>query len=444
MRIIIAGAGEVGRHLAKLLSREDMDISLIDERIDRLGDLDTNFDLLTKVGSPCSINDLRSIGVENVDLFIAVTPSESENITACLLANELGAKKTLARIDHYEYLIPENKRIFEKMGLNHLIYPELLAAKEIAASLKTNWMRYHLTLCEGALELCVVKVREGAEVIGKKFMSGYFSHGMYRIVAIKRGQETIIPGGQDEVVADDMVYAVCTRENKKILREQLGKQKREIKNIIFFGGSKIAQKTVQNLPDDLNVKILEADRELCYQLSEKINNALIINADGSDMAVLKDEGIEDADAFVAVTASSEANIFACMAAKRFGVKKTIAEVENLDYITMAEGLEIGTVLNKKTIAASYIYQMLLDASVLNVRNLTSADAEIVEFMAEEGSRITKAKVRDMRLPADANIGAIVRAGEGVLVNGDTQILQGDQVVVFCKSQVIRQLEKFFK
>ena len=444
MRIIIAGAGEVGRHLAKLLSREDMDISLIDERIDRLGDLDTNFDLLTKVGSPCSINDLRSIGVENVDLFIAVTPSESENITACLLANELGAKKTLARIDHYEYLIPENKRIFEKMGLNHLIYPELLAAKEIAASLKTNWMRYHLTLCEGALELCVVKVREGAEVIGKKFMSGYLSHGMYRIVAIKRGQETIIPGGQDEVVADDMVYAVCTRENKKILREQLGKQKREIKNIIFFGGSKIAQKTVQNLPDDLNVKILEADRELCYQLSEKINNALIINADGSDMAVLKDEGIEDADAFVAVTASSEANIFACMAAKRFGVKKTIAEVENLDYITMAEGLEIGTVLNKKTIAASYIYQMLLDASVLNVRNLTSADAEIVEFMAEEGSRITKAKVRDMRLPADANIGAIVRAGEGVLVNGDTQILQGDQVVVFCKSQVIRQLEKFFK
>ena len=444
MRIIIAGAGEVGRHLAKLLSREDMDISLIDERIDRLGDLDTNFDLLTKVGSPCSINDLRSIGVENVDLFIAVTPSESENITACLLANELGAKKTLARIDHYEYLIPENKRIFEKMGLNHLIYPELLAAKEIAASLKTNWMRYHLTLCEGALELCVVKVRDGAEVIGKKFMSGYFSHGMYRIVAIKRGQETIIPGGQDEVMADDMVYAVCTRENKKILREQLGKQKREIKNIIFFGGSKIAQKTVQNLPDDLNVKILEADRELCYQLSEKINNALIINADGSDMAVLKDEGIEDADAFVAVTASSEANIFACMAAKRFGVKKTIAEVENLDYITMAEGLEIGTVLNKKTIAASYIYQMLLDASVLNVRNLTSADAEIVEFMAEEGSRITKAKVRDMRLPADANIGAIVRAGEGVLVNGDTQILQGDQVVVFCKSQVIRQLEKFFK
>ena len=444
MRIIIAGAGAVGRHLAKLLSREDMDISLIDDRQDRLGDLDANYDLLTKVGSPMSIHDLKSIGVKDVDLFIAVTPSESDNITACLLANQLGAKKTLARIDNYEYLIPDNKRIFEQMGLNHLIYPELLAAQEITASLKTNWMRYHLTLCEGALELCVVKVREGAEVIGKQFMSGFFNHGLYRVVAIKRGQETIIPTGLDEIQVDDMVYAVCTRENMKVLREQLGKQKKEIRNIVFFGGSKIAQKTVQNLSDDLSIKILEADREHCYHLSEKINNALIINADGSDMAVLKDEGIEDADAFVAVTDSSEANIFACMAAKRFGVKKTIAEVENIDYIPMAEGLDIGTVLNKKTIAASYIYQMLLDASVLNVRNLTSADAEIVEFMAEEGSRITKGKIRDMRLPKDANIGAIVRAGEGILVNGDTQILPNDQVVVFCKSQVIRQLEKFFK
>jgi trk system potassium uptake protein TrkA len=444
MRIIIAGAGAVGRHLAKLLSREDMDISLIDERQDRLGDLDANYDLLTKVGSPTSIHNLKNIGVKDADLFIAVMPSESDNITACLLANQLGAKKTLARIDNYEYLLPENKHIFEEMGLNHLIYPELLAAHEITSSLKTNWMRYHLSLCEGALELCVVKVREGAEVIGKQFMSGFFNHGYYRVVAIKRGQETIIPGGQDEIKADDMVYAVCTRDNMKVLREQLGKQKKEIKNVIFFGGSKIAQKAVQNLPDDLNVKILEADREHCYHLSEKISNALIINADGSDMAVLKDEGIEDADAFVAVTDSSEANIFACMAAKRFGVKKTIAEIENIDYISMAEGLEIGTVLNKKTIAASYIYQMLLDASVLNVRNLTSADAEIVEFMAEEGSRITKAKIRDMHLPADTNIGAIVRAGEGILVNGDTQILQGDQVVVFCKNQAIRQLERFFK
>lgn len=444
MRIIIAGAGEVGTHLAKLLSREDMDISLIDEQRDNLGDLDANYDLLTKVGNPTSIRDLKDIGVKDVDLFIAVTPDETQNMTACLIANQLGAKKTLARIDNYEYLLPENKQFFEQMGLNHLIYPEVLAANEISESLKTNWLRYHISLCDHALELCVVRVREMAEVVGKPFASGFYAHGRYRIVAIKRGSQTIIPRGQDQVEMGDIIYAVCTRENMDFLREQTGKIHREIRNVIFFGGSRIAQKAVQSLPDGLNVKILEANKELCYHLSEKISNALIINADGSDMEVLKEEGIQDTDAFVAVTDSSEANIFACLAAKRFGVIKTIADIENIDYITMAEGLDIGTVLNKKTITASYIYQMLLNANVLNVRNLTNADAEIVEFMAMDGSRITRSKVRDLNLPDEANIGGIVRAGEGILVNGDTQVLPNDKVVVFCKSNIIRKLEKYFK
>ena len=444
MRIIIVGAGEVGTHLAKLLSRENMEISLMDESAERLGDIDVNYDLLTKVGSPTSIHDLRDIGVKDVDLFIAVTPNESENMTACLIANQLGAKKTLARIDNYEYLLPANKKFFEEMGLNHLIYPEVLAAREIVEALRTNWMRYHVSMCDDALQLCVVKIRETADNIGKPFMSGYYNHGKYRIVAIKRGNDTIIPRGTDEVQLGDMVYVVCTKENMDFMREQLGKPKREIKNIIIFGGSRITEKAVQSLPEDMNIKVIEANREVCVHLSEKLSNALIINADGSDMDVLKEEGIQDADAFVAVTDSSEANIFACLAAKRFGVRKTIADVENIDYIPMAEGLDIGTVLNKKTIAASYIYQMLLNASVLNVRNLTSADAEMVEFMASENSKITRDKIRTLKLPADSNIGGIVRAGEGILVNGETEILPGDRVVVFCKNHAIRQLEKFFK
>lgn len=444
MRVIIVGAGEVGTHLAKLLSEEEMEISLLDESRERLGFLDADYDMLTKVGSPTSIHDLQDIGVKNVDLFIAVTPVETENITSCLIANQLGAKRTLARIDNYEYLLPGNKGLFEQMGLNHLIYPEVLAANEIEESLRTNWMRFHLSLCHGAMELCVVKVREGAAVVNKTFSSGIYNHGRFRIVAIKRESETIIPRGSDQVLAGDVVYVVCNREEMDFLREQLGKHKGDIHNIIFFGGSRITRKAALALPEDLNIKILEKDREVCTQLSEKLPHALIINADGSDMTVLKEEGIQDADAFVAVTDSSEANIFACLAAKRFRVGKTIAEVENIDYIPMAEALDIGTVLNKKTITASYIYQMLLDASVLNIHNLTSADAEIVVFIAKEGSRITRGKVRDMELPEDTNIGAIVRAGEGVLVNGETRIIANDQVVVFCKKHVLRRLEHFFK
>jgi trk system potassium uptake protein TrkA len=444
MRVIIAGAGEVGTHLAKLLSRENIDISLMDERADRIEGLDADYDMLTMVGVPTSIRDLQEIGVRDVDLFVAVTPYESENMTACLIANQLGAKKTLARIDNYEYLLPENKRFFEQMGLNHLIYPEVLAAQEICESLKKNWMRYHLTLCNGLLDLCVVKIREGAPMVGKQFMSGFYAHGNYRIVAIKRGQETIIPGGADSVEVGDMIYAVCTRENMSVLRKEAGKSERDINNIVFFGGSKIAQKAIMSLPEGKQIKVLEADRELCERLSEKLGNALIIHADGSDMSVLKEEGIEDADAFVAVTERSEANIFACLAARRFGVRKTIAEIENMDYISMAEQLEVGSMLNKKTITASYIYRLLMKASVQNVQNLTSADAEIVEFVVTENSRITRDMIRNMNLPQECNIGAMVRAGEAILVNGDTQLLPGDQVVVFCKSNNLQRIEKLFK
>ena len=444
MRIVIAGAGEVGTHLAKLLSREDMEISLLDEAPERLGDLSANYDLLTKVGNPTSIHDLKDIGVKDCDLFISVTPYETENMTACLIANSLGAKRTLARIDNYEYLLPENKKFFENMGLNHLIYPEVLAANEIEASLRTNWMRYHLQLGQGALELCVVKVRKSAKIIGQTFASGTYNHGKYRIVAIKRDQNTIIPRGADTVEENDLVYCVLNKENMEYMREELGKSKREINNVIFFGGDRITRKAATELTNEMSIKIIEKNRDLCNLLSEKVPNALIINADGSDMEVLKEEGIQDADAFVAVTDSSEANIFACLAAKRFGVRKTIADVENLYYIPMAEGLDIGTVLNKKTIAASYIYQMLLDASVRGVHNLTSADAEIVEFVANEDSPITRRIVKDLNLPSEANIAGIVRAGEGILVNGDTQIIANDLVVVFCKSHVIRHLERFFK
>ncbi len=441
MRIIIAGAGEVGTHLAKLLSREDMEISLLDENPEKLGDLSATYDILTKVGSPTSIRDQKELGVKNCDLFISVTPDESENMTACLIANSLGAKRTLARIDNYEYLLPENKQFFEQMGLNHLIYPEVLAARNIVESLRTNWMRYHFTLCDGALELCVVKIREGAPVIGQTFRSGYYAHGNYRIVAIKRMNETIIPDGDDYVQLGDLVYVICTKEQTNLMREQLGKPKREIKNIIFFGGGRITYKAALSLPEDKQIKIIEPDKRLCERISEKLPNALVIHAEASDMETLLNEGLQEADAVVAAMDSSEANIFACLAAKRFGVRKTIAEIESIDYIPMAEGLDIGTVLNKKTITASYIYQMLLGA---NVRNLANADAEIVEFEAKEGAQITRGMIKNLYLPDDTNIGGIVRAGEGLLVNGDTQILPGDQVAVFCKSHALRKLEKMFK
>lgn len=443
MKIIIAGAGEVGTHLAKLLARENFDTILLDEDPAKLKDLEASYDLMTYTGLPTSISALKEAGVASADLFIGVTPSESVNMTACMLATNLGAKKTLARIDNYEYLQPKNKEFFEKLGVDYLIYPEMLAAREIVESLKTSWLRQNLSFCDNALILLGIKVRENSRLVNHKFSTGFFDHNKYRIVAIKRQNRTIIPLGSDMVLANDIVYFITTPEYLNLVKEEAGKDDYPIKNIMVMGGSRIAQKTIQNLSLNINIKILERDKEKSYDLAEKLDNAMIINCDGRNIELLKEEGIEEMDAFVAVTANSEANILACLTAKRLGVKKTVAEVENNDYIMLAESMDIGTVINKKMIAASYIYQLTLDADVLNVRSLSSADAEVVEFVAKPGSKITRSKIMDLRLPDQVNIGGFVRNGVGNIVNGNTIIMPNDHVIVFCVSSAIRKMETFF-
>ena len=443
MKIVIAGAGEVGTHLAKLLSRENFDITLLDEDPEKLKNLESNYDLLTFTGLPTSISDLSETGVAGVDLFIAVTPFESVNMTACMLAKNLGAKKTLARIDNPEYLQPENREFFEKMGVNHLIYPEMLAAREIVESLKSSWVRQNLSFCNDALILIGMKVRKNAVITNQMFNKGFFDHDHYRIVAIKRNNKTIIPSGTDQIIADDIVYFMTTPENLDYVREQGGKTDYPIRNVMFMGGSRIAQKTIKSLATGYTIKVLERNREKSYSLAGKLNNSMIINCDGRNLEILKEEGIQEMDAFVAATANTEANILACVAAKRFGVKKTIAEVENNDYIMLAENMDIGTVINKKMIAASYIYQITLDANVTNVRSLSSADAEVAEFVAKPGSKITRSKIRDLNLPDQVNIGGYVRDGKGSTVNGNTVIKPNDHVIVFCISSAIRKVEKFF-
>jgi len=263
------------------------------------------------------------------------------------------------------------------------------------------------------------------------------------VVAIHRKNKTIIPKGDDQILANDIVYFFATPDNMDFIQLQAGKIEHQIKNVMIMGGSKIAKKTIKNLPNTMNAKLLEVNRERSYALADKFNDTLIINCDGRNIEVLKEEGIEEMDAFVAVTSNSEANILACLAAKRLGVKKTVAEVENIDYIMLAESMDIGTVINKKMIAASYIYQLTLDADVLNVRSLTSADAEVVEFVAKEGSKITKSQIKDIRLPENVNIGGYVRNGIGSIVNGNTEIKANDHVVVFCDSSAIRKIENYF-
>ena len=444
MRIIIAGAGAVGTHLAKMLSDEQHDIVLMDANEERMANLDSNFDLMTIAASPTSISSLKDAGVADVDLFVAVTPEESTNITACMLAHSLGAKKTVARIDNYEYLQPKNKEFFNKLGIDSLIYPEMLAAKEIADGLHLSWIRQWWEFSGGALVMLGVKLRDNALILNTPIFQ-IKKEQPYHIVTIKRMGETIIPGGSDELHAGDIVYFMTAKRSLPYIRKITGKEAHStIRNIIIMGGSRIAMRATQLVSNDMNVKIIDNDLNRCHWLTSMVDdNVIVINGDGRDYELLEEEGINKVDAFVALTDNSETNILACLSAKRMGVFKTIAEVENIDYINMAESLDIGAVINKKKSAASYIYQLLLDADVENVKCLTFANADVAEFIVKEGARATRSLVKDIALPKGATIGGLVRGDKGILVTGDTQIQPGDHVVVFCLASMIKRIEKYF-
>jgi trk system potassium uptake protein TrkA len=417
----------------------------MDDDEERLSALSNNFDLMTVTASPSSISGLKEVGVNECDLFVAVMPDESRNMTACMLATNLGAKKTVARIDNYEYLLPKHKEFFKKLGVDSLIYPEMLAAKEIVASVRMSWVRQWWEFCGGALILLGAKMREKAEILDTPLCKLGGPGTPYHVVAIKRNTETIIPRGDDTIKLHDIVYFTTTRKYIPYIRKIAGKEDYpDVRNVMIMGGSRIAVRTAQYVPDYMQVKIIDNNMARCNRLTELLNDkVMIINGDGRDMNLLEEEGLRNTEAFVALTGNSETNILACLAAKRMGVNKTVAEVENIDYISMAESLDIGTVINKKMIAAGHIYQMMLDADVSNVKSLTFANADVAEFTVKEGSRITKHQIKDLGLPKGATIGGMIRNGEGMLVNGDTLIRPGDHVVVFCSGMMIKKIERFF-
>jgi len=365
-------------------------------------------------------------------------------VAASILASKLGAHKTLARINNYEYLLPKNKELFEKMGIDSMIYPEMLAAKEIVTAVRRPWTRQYWELFGGALILIGVKVRDNSRLVNKHLSELLNEQKLYHIVAIKRQNETIIPRGTDRIESGDIVFFTTTKSHIEDVRLHAGKRDPEVKKVIIMGGSRIAIRTCQYLPNNIRVKVIETNKEKSHRIAEVVpGNVLIINGDGRDTDLLMQEGIKDAQAFIALTDNSSTNILACLAAKRAGVFKTIAKIENIDYIPLAESMDIGSVINKKLIAASHIYQFLLDADVSNVKCLTFANADVAELVARPDSKITRKQVKDLNLPKDLTLGGLIRDGEPMMIKGDTHIQAYDHVVVFCLDTAMRKLEDYF-
>lgn len=446
MKILIAGAGEVGTHLAKLLSHESHDITIMDENPENLEfAYNDGLEIMTYVGQPTSLKDLNAAGAGMADLFIGVTPEESSNIVACILATKMGAKKTLARVNNSEYLQPENRAFLKDLGVDDMIYPEALAAKQITDSMSLPWTKQYWRFFEGKLVLVAARVIRDSPLIGKKLLDlSALEQKYFHIVAIVRGSHTIIPRGQDVIEGDDVLFATAKPNHLHLLREYCGQDDIKLKRVIIMGGSRIAVKTSQSLPSDLYIKIIEKDYEKCRKLSAIVpDNTLIIHGDGRDPDLLIDEGIKKTQAFLALTGTSESNMMATINAKRLGVPLSVAEIENLDYLDIANEMKIGNLINKKLIAAAAIFRYLLNVDVSDAKTLSIGQGEVLEIHVREHSRVTEAEVKDLRIPIGVTIGGLLRDNKVLLVEGSTRIKAGDTVMVFTDRSNAKEINHLF-
>ena len=452
MKIVIAGAGEVGSHLAKMLSNESNYITVIDTDQERLDALSANADVVTVEGNPSTIRTLQEAGVPKADLFIAVNPSDSQdvNIVSAMLAKKLGSKKVTARINNEEYLTYENKSLFTEMGIDLMFYPEKIAAGEIADLLRRTASTDSMDFARGKLQMAVFKLEEESLLLGMnmaEFSSLAAQDGMnYRVVAISRNNQTIIPKFDTKFKYHDLVFIISKREGMEVLMKYIGKKNIEVNSLMILGGSPIGEMVARQMAKELDtVKLVELNKEKCLDLSERLpDNVIVVNGDGRNSDFLMEESIRDFDAFVAVTNSSETNILSCVAAKSLGVARTIAEVENIEYIRLAESMGVDAVINKKLITAGRIFKFTLSNKVRFIKYMSGTNAEILEFIVAPDTKITKVPLKDMGFPRNAIIGGIIRGNESFIAVGDTQIQAYDRVAVFALPEVVKEVDKFFR
>ena len=447
MRLVIAGAGAVGSHLAKLFAREHHDVVLIDNAQKRLDGVANYMDILTVEGSAMSLDKLEEAGVAQADLFVGVTPQESINMMCCILAKKLGAKKTVARVESNRYTTKENREFFKTVGIDSIVYPEGLVGKEINHLIERPWLRQWWEVQDGQLVVLGVKIRKGSSLVDQPLYTLMKQDAPLHVTAIKRAGETIIPHGNDILRPGDLAFIMTTSNHVDYVRTLIGKANTpEAKNVFYMGASDSALFSINSLPSHIHGKLFDIDPARIDEVTNLIKNHRIMPhvGDARDLDMLIDENIKDHQVFIAATDNSETNILACMAVKGLGIQKTIAMVENSEYIALAERFDVGSIINKKTFAAGQIYRMMLRSDVESVKSLNIAAAEVAEYNVKAGSLVTKKPVKELGFPPYASISGFVRRGKGHFVNGETIFMPEDIVVVFCLEGYLKKLERFFK
>jgi trk system potassium uptake protein TrkA len=446
MKVIIAGAGEVGFHLAKLLTMEGHALTVIDKDPDALQQISQHLDLEVLEGSSTSIVTLTNANVQKVDLVIGVTSSEDVNITTCIMAKHLGAKRTVARISNVEFLTSKEKLDMAQIGIDELISPASLAAREIKRLCKESALTDFIDFDKGKLSLVGLKVEHDSLVAGKTIeeLAHMNSDMNFITVAILRNNETIVPKKETRFLINDHAYFCANPEGLNRILEIFKKDRVEIKHIMILGGSSVGYHAAKALSKRYRVKLVEPNKERCIKLAELLPDTLIINADGRNVDILEEENLSEMDAFIAVTANSETNIITSLVAKNHGVDKTIALVENIDYIHLSQSIGVDTLINKKLIAANFIFRYIRQGEVLSLTSLHGADVEVLEFEVPPNAKIIGKTLSDLKFPKNAVVGGVVRNSVGRIPDSNFEFEEKDHIVVLSKMQCIHKVESYFK
>ena len=453
MKIVIEGAGEVGSHLAKMLRAEANEVTVIDDDAERIEALSAYVDVETVLGNPSSIQVQRAANVGKADLFIAVYPlaAQEVNIVGALLAKQIGAAKVIARVNDEDYLNAENRLIFKELGIELMFYPEKSAADEIVAFLKHNSTAETMEFARGRLQITVFKLTEDSPILDLKLLEFIKDTSadelkQFRVIAISRDEKTIIPRLDTKFLYGDLVFTITTREGVEALYRHFGKTNVSINSAFILGGSPIGEMLARTLDrGGMKVKLVENDRNRCIELSEKLPETVtVVNGDGRNSDFLFEEGLPDYDAFIALTGNDESNVLSCVVAKKFGVPRTIAEVENIEYIHIAEEMGVDNVINKKLITAGRIFKFTLSGKARFVRYMTGTNAEVIEYTVAPGAAITAGPIKDIDFPRNAIIGGVIRGSEAFIAVGETVLQPYDRVAIFALPETIQEIDRFFR
>lgn len=446
MNVLILGAGEIGFQLSKRLSQEKHNITIIDQNHQNVIRANEQLDAFVVEGNAASFKILKQANVEKADILAAMTNSDEVNLFACRIAKKLNVPITIARVRNPEFTDPEFILSKEEMGVDLVIHPEKETAETVVRLIKRSSATDVVEFADGKVQLMGIRLEETSPVlrIPLKELGLQLGNPPIRIVAINRKERTLIPGGDDVLVPGDQIFIISDPDYLTEYLELTGKSDTRIENIMILGGGQIGQFIAKILGKEVNIKIIESNAEKSQEIADILQHSLIIHGDGTDVDLLAAEGIMDMDTFIAVTGDDENNIIATLVARHLKVPRTIALVNKVEYLPITPTIGMDAVVSKQVLTVNAVLRFIRYQQVASIATLPGVDAEIIEYIAQKNSKITKKPLKDIDFPKNGIVGAVLHKNELIIPTGDTQIQGGDKVVVFTLPQALNEITKLFK